>query len=622
MPPPPRETSADSEPLTAPAAIVSAVRAFLHAHPEAVLRESGKILFQLPNDRIELREDHGRCTLHGWSPERSLVRTIVSASHRPGSLRLSATRLGYPQPRLLELSTRVQARERSSRETQRTAYVSLLERVLERSFPGETPTGFRTSMDLEQSFGPAYARGLQLTGKRAHAVIGINAHETTTLIDGILTAGILWLDACRRQGNGRRVIAGLRVVVPRGKAMLTLSRMAWLNSQAASWQLYEFDELEETLRERDLADTGNLRTHLIHRPQQEAARERFADAIAQILSLIPPGEEIRVEQHLRSSTELAFLLHGFEFARARIETLPGSFAHAVVLSAGTGREETLVTPQSRETVREHLRDLFQRRRAITHHAPLPLRGTTLARRIGTQTTSSAHTRTQPGLRRHTLRNPAQDSLYRAAPERWLESVLRTNLAPLTRSLAPAPPDGTDTREKNFKDSEDSENFGNRALPPLQEPSSGARVVPHFDPRFLYAQVPVIAGASDRGMLDLLGITLDGRLAVIELKASEDLHLALQGLDYWLRIRAHHLAPGTPASGYGEFQRHGYFHGIALSPLPPRLYLIAPALHIHPATETVLRYLSPQVEWQLLALDERWREQVRVVWRRSSGRIER
>ena len=46
--------------------------------------------------------------------------------------------------------------------------------------------------------------------------------------------------------------------------------------------------------------------------------------------------------------------------------------------------------------------------------------------------------------------------------------------------------------------------------------------------------------ADRGMLDLLGVTDDGRLAVIELKADEDLHLALQGLDYWVRVRWHHL----------------------------------------------------------------------------------
>jgi hypothetical protein len=43
---------------------------------------------------------------------------------------------------------------------------------------------------------------------------------------------------------------------------------------------------------------------------------------------------------------------------------------------------------------------------------------------------------------------------------------------------------------------------------------------------------------------------------------------------------------------------------------PRLYLVAPL-----ATEVVLRYLSPCVEWTLVALDQRWRQQLRS---RSEG----
>jgi hypothetical protein len=139
--------------------------------------------------------------------------------------------------------------------------------------------------------------------------------------------------------------------------------------------------------------------------------------------------------------------------------------------------------------------------------------------------------------------------------------------------------------------------------------------PHLDPAHVYTQVPAFA-ASDRGMLDLLGVDRDGRLAVIELKADEDLHLALQGLDYWVRVRWHHLQ-SPDATGLGEFQRYGYFPRVRLSREAPRLYLVAPALRVHPATETVLRYLSPRVEWQLIALDERWREKPRVVWRKHS-----
>jgi hypothetical protein len=39
------------------------------------------------------------------------------------------------------------------------------------------------------------------------------------------------------------------------------------------------------------------------------------------------------------------------------------------------------------------------------------------------------------------------------------------------------------------------------------------------------------------------------------------------------------------------------------------------LHVHPSTDTLLRYLSPEIEWEFLGIDERWREGVRVVFRK-------
>src|SRR3954464_12814091 len=159
-------------------------------------------------------------------------------------------------------------------------------------------------------------------------------------------------------------------------------------------------------------------------------------------------------------------------------------------------------------------------------------------------------------------------LWRMQPERWLETKVKRDVA------------GLDAR---------------------------------LDPSCVYAQVPAFA-ASDRGMIDLLSRTRDGRLAVIELKADEDIHLPLQGLDYWLRVKWHHERE--------EFHRFGYFVSVdgkplTLSPAAPLLMLVAPALHIHPATDTILRYLSPEVDWSLIAVDERWREDVRVVFRKRS-----
>jgi hypothetical protein len=169
-----------------------------------------------------------------------------------------------------------------------------------------------------------------------------------------------------------------------------------------------------------------------------------------------------------------------------------------------------------------------------------------------------------------------DPLFRLQPERWLEARLRAGIVEL--------------------------------LPGLRGD-------------LLYTQVPALS-VGDRGMLDLLTLDRNGRLAVIELKANEDLHLPLQALDYWIRVRALNDDRKPGASGGGRplsaFERQGYFEGAEVSPLAPRLLLAAPALRIHPANEPVLRYFSPQVEWELIAVSEHWRRELKVVFRKRSG----
>ena len=151
-----------------------------------------------------------------------------------------------------------------------------------------------------------------------------------------------------------------------------------------------------------------------------------------------------------------------------------------------------------------------------------------------------------------------------------------------------------------------------------------RVFPGLRGDLLYAQVPALT-TGERGVLDLLTLDAGGRLAVLELKADEDLHLPLQALDYWIRVRAlnadRQSGAGSASGGLRElsaFERAGYFEGAEVSPREPRLLLAAPALRIHPANETVLRYFSPQVEWELVALGEHWRREMKVVFRKRAG----
>jgi hypothetical protein len=122
---------------------------------------------------------------------------------------------------------------------------------------------------------------------------------------------------------------------------------------------------------------------------------------------------------------------------------------------------------------------------------------------------------------------------------------------------------------------------------------------------VYAQAPELA-AGERGIVDLLGVDRDGRLAVIEIKASQDIHLPLQALDYWMHVRWH--------LDRGEFAASGYFPGIPLSGAVPRLFLVAPALEFHPANEVVLRFLDPGVPVERVGVGLQWRQDLRVMFR--------
>jgi hypothetical protein len=532
---PPRAASAEfaSSPAQTIEQIAAALEQFLAEHARAVVLEDGKVLFDMREAKYRLATEHGRCTLHLWGEERNLVRRVSATTTRNGVLRLSTHRFGQTKPQTLELVADRDRRTPSTREATRVKYLRVLERVLLRNFPEFKPDAFRTAMDLEKSFGPAYARGSLVQGQKAWAVIAVNEEETQATVDGILTLGILWLQHCRESGDGRRLYQGLKLIVPRGMATLTLSRMAWLSNKIAQWELWELDQKAEEMEQRDAADHGNLTTRLMHAPNERAAEERFGESKARVMALVPEAMREVVEQRIRSGTELAFLLHGLEFARVRMGYTGNSFNSAQEITFGAGANETPLTAENEEELRELVARLFARRVAG---------------------------------------GDKRDPLYRMQPERWLESVLRRDAKPLDA---------------------------------------------HLDSAHVYTQVPAFA-AADRGMLDLLGITEDGRLAVIELKADEDLHLALQGLDYWVRVRWHHLQNPDNVTGLGEFQRHGYFGGLRLSQEAPRLYLVAPALRIHPATEVVLRYLSPRVEWILVGLDERWRRKVKAVWRKRSG----
>jgi hypothetical protein len=478
----------------------------------AEVREDGQWLAELTGLRCELRTDGGNSLVHLWSEERNLTRRILRVREQSQDrIVLEVQRFGRAKPGRLEFlrTDSPRATARVNREQFRARF----ERFLIERLPDAEIDSLSAAPDLEHSFSGLYVRGRMRENARLWAFLGVSPRESAATIEGILAFAILWLDWVRGR-SCRQGVEGLRLFVPAGASRSLCARATAL-STAARAEIYEFQENEGRLEKMDAAATGNLESRLTTRREVEsalaAARERAA-AIPQLAPVLGEAAGRMRANVLPGAKEVAFSFHGLEFAR-----------------------------WSREGVRFGLGDKLRR---LTGNTAPALEQ--LVRQLV--------------LHRSPLASDTRHSLYRAAPERWLETLL------------------------------------------LEEPD---RLDAQLDAAHLYSQVPALA-AGDRGVIDLLGITRRGRLVVIELKASEDIQLTIQALDYWLRVRRHQLS--------GDFHRYGYFAGVEIDPRPPLVWLVAPGLHFHPATATLVRYFSPEIQVTRIGLNENWRRGVKVIFR--------
>jgi hypothetical protein len=154
------------------------------------------------------------------------------------------------------------------------------------------------------------------------------------------------------------------------------------------------------------------------------------------------------------------------------------------------------------------------------------------------------------------------AFYRTAAEAWLESLLRRDITKLDPGLIIAP---------------------------------------------LHAQFRTAhSGKLGIRPIDLLALRQDGRLVVIELKASEDREHVLQGADYWRRVEAHRRR--------GHIAKAKLFGDKKIKDEPPLVYLVAPTLRVHPSFQTLARCISHDIEIYRFDINEDWRAGVRVMRR--------
>ena len=157
---------------------------------------------------------------------------------------------------------------------------------------------------------------------------------------------------------------------------------------------------------------------------------------------------------------------------------------------------------------------------------------------------------EPSNKRH--------EFYRALPEAWLESILRRNIKQLDANLILSP---------------------------------------------IYNQFRTSADK-----IDLLAIRRDGRLIIIELKASPDREMVFQAADYWRKIELQRRR--------GELARIRAFGDMEILDKPALVYAVAPALSFHRDFGYFAKTLRPEVEVWRFELREDWRSEIKVLTRRD------
>jgi hypothetical protein len=125
---------------------------------------------------------------------------------------------------------------------------------------------------------------------------------------------------------------------------------------------------------------------------------------------------------------------------------------------------------------------------------------------------------------------------------------------------------------------------------------------------IYPQVPSFRG-EERKIIDLLTVTDDGRLVVIEIKASPDPDLPFQALDYWLAVERHRKA--------GDFEANGYFRNIRVRNEPAILVMVAPLLSFHRSLERLLGILPLTLPLLQVGINQSWKREIKVLRRKGA-----
>jgi hypothetical protein len=452
----------------------------------------------------------GKLILSCWGDGWSRSWRVIGGQATSGSLRLDCTkRMGMTRC-VVELRRGAEATESTA--LSRTEYAARLGKIIESNLPDFRVERAIIARDDRRCLSGVYVRLTLKAHGKTIAGIGVGDCEPQPAVDAALAAGIIWLEELRRK---HRRVDRLALFVPRGRAATIATRLTAVQLQAASVSLYEVDEASGATGPIAAFDQGDL-SDAMRRMARRALWPRDHTLDPEVYTLVDSVVQLApdVIETSRRGGYIIASIRGLELARISIRRKRVEF--------GADENRQRLGGANRVQLERLVADAMKRRTAD--------------------------------------RGNRNDLLFRAQPERWLESLIRRDVSAVDATL---------------------------------------------DQRYVYFQVPTYRG-EQRSYIDLLSVTSQGRLVILELKVVEDLEFPFQALDYWLRVEWHRLR--------GDFQRRGYFKGLTLADSPPLLYLVAPLFRFHATTGLIGACVSSRVPLFRIGINEDWRSGVKVLSR--------
>ena len=475
----------------------------------------------------ELRLANGALHFSFWSDVGSRVWRVAGWESGADKLVLAVTRRGGAESARLELVARASARAAAAdlRAARLAACQRLAALACRRQGGGAEIASARLSRGARPSDPGRYARIVLSRGRRGRVAVtgplaAVRAHEA----GAVLASALAWWARLDEQPTGRGKFQGptrLWIVAARDLAQQLAARLALLRADVRDRvslfergeSIFEADESPENLTPVETPPLARL-LDAAPRARLPPAAAPSSETAARLAALAPGCIDV-----LRARGGETLRFHGLPFARVR--RLPAG--HRVWFWSPGARQKELLDGDNWPRLVKLLDELAAHRAATARDA------------------------------RH--------ALFRAAPEAWLESLLRRDITRLDPGLVVSP---------------------------------------------VHVQFRAAAERGGARPVDLLALRADGRLVVVELKVAEDAALPLQGADYWRHVESRRRS--------GDLRGARLFGRLEIADAPPIVYLVAPALRFHRAFARLARLVSPEIEMYRFDLNEDWRAGVRVARR--------